>query len=316
MAERPHSHRHRRRSWSPRALRLERAGNHRSRSPVSRALTHAVPSKLPYDQAQLRKEDLNTYRNLFTDYLDIQKRLDISTLDREEVKGRWKAFVKKWNNAGLAEGWYDPARQAEAANSAPTRDGQGEHHERSDTALSSYAAGPQSDDDEYGPARPATSSASLRQGPAAAKLQDLQYKRELEDGERQMNRELHKHERQHERMVREERLNELAPRADPGTVERRREKRLESSMSNRAYAEAKDAGAADVNETDLMGDEGVEGYKAKLKAIKQHKNERELRKEEVLRARAAEREEKIAEHRAKEEKTMQTLRALAQQRFG
>ena len=31
-------------------------------------------------------------------YLDIQKQIDIDTLDETEVKGRWKSFVGKWYN--------------------------------------------------------------------------------------------------------------------------------------------------------------------------------------------------------------------------
>jgi hypothetical protein len=41
-----------------------------------------------------------------------------------------------------------------------------------------------------------------------------------------------------------------------------------------------------------------------------------LRKEEILRARMAEREERLQEYRSKEEGTMSMLKALAKQRFG
>ena len=46
------------------------------------------------------------------------------------------------------------------------------------------------------------------------------------------------------------------------------------------------------------------------------KNERELRKEEILRARAAEREVRMQVAREKEEKTMSVFREIARQRFG
>lgn len=62
----------------------------------------------------------------------------------------------------------------------------------------------------------------------------------------------------------------------------------------------------------MMGDGGLEGYKAKMQAQQKKKSERELRKEEALRAREVEREEKMAKHRAKEAKTMDMLKALAQ----
>lgn len=33
---------------------------------------------------------------MFALYLDIQKQIDIESLDDREIKGRWKSFVKKW----------------------------------------------------------------------------------------------------------------------------------------------------------------------------------------------------------------------------
>jgi hypothetical protein len=46
--------------------------------------------------------------NLFAEYLDLQKGHDIADLSEDEVKGRWKSFMNKWNRSELAEGWYDP----------------------------------------------------------------------------------------------------------------------------------------------------------------------------------------------------------------
>lgn len=46
------------------------------------------------------------------------------------------------------------------------------------------------------------------------------------------------------------------------------------------------------------------------------KNEREIRREEILRARAAEREERIQKYREKEQETIGWLQTLAKQRFG
>ena len=94
------------------------------------------------------------------------------------------------------------------------------------------------------------------------------------------------------------------------------EKKREVTVANRSFREAKSPGAEDIPEKDVMGDDGLEGYKAQVRATERKKNERELRKEEIMRARAAEREERFAEHRAKEDKTMDMLKALAKQRFG
>lgn len=79
----------------------------------------------------------------------------------------------------------------------------------------------------------------------------------------------------------------------------------------------KSPGAAEVPDTELMGGgDGIESLK-KLKEVgERKKNERELRREEIMRARMAEREERLSEYRSKEEGTMQMLKALAKQRFG
>lgn len=56
---------------------------------------------------------------MFALYLDIQKQIDIDTLDETEVKGRWKSFVSKWyesilprhrQRAGRRLTWQEPRR--------------------------------------------------------------------------------------------------------------------------------------------------------------------------------------------------------------
>lgn len=71
-------------------------------------------------------------------------------------------------------------------------------------------------------------------------------------------------------------------------------------------------------EGELLGgqDGGVEGVRRLRKEDERKKNEREVRREEALRARAAEREGRLAGLRDKEEKTMGMLRAIAKERFG
>lgn len=120
-----------------------------------------------------------------------------------------------------------------------------------------------------------------------------------------------------DRHEQKERLEDLVPRSDAGTHERRVEKRADARAVQGSFKEAKDGGEEEVGEGDLMGgDEGVEGYKKAKKEAERKKNEREVRREEVWRARAAEREERLREHRAKEDKTMEFLKVLARQRFG
>ena len=76
-------------------------------------------------------------------------------------------------------------------------------------------------------------------------------------------------------------------------------------------------GVEEVNDSDLLGGgDDLDSFKARKQAAQRQKNEREIRREEILRAREAEREERLAGHRQKEEQTMDMLRALAKQRFG
>ena len=99
------------------------------------------------------------------------------------------------------------------------------------------------------------------------------------------------------------------------------EKKREKADSNRSFANAKtEAGGQieDVPEADLLGgdDEGVEGFKRQKKELERKKNEREVRREEVLRARMVEREERVKEYQEKEARTMSGLVRLARERFG
>lgn len=98
------------------------------------------------------------------------------------------------------------------------------------------------------------------------------------------------------------------------------EKKREKADLNHAFASAKTeaGGVEDVPESDLLGDEdaGIEGFKKQKREVDRKKNEREVRREENLRARMEELEERRREYRAKEEKTMSGLVALAKARFG
>lgn len=111
-------------------------------------------------------------------------------------------------------------------------------------------------------------------------------------------------------------LDELVPRAEAGTRERQLEKKKEVNEKMKLFRE-KSPGAAEVPDTELMGGgDGIETFKKTKQEFERKKNERELRKEEILRARMAEREERLQEYRTKEEGTMEMLKALAKQRFG
>jgi len=175
-------------------------------------------------------------------------------------------------------------------------------------------------DDDFGPAPPAGGVPSRSHGPTAPKLDDLAYRNELRAEDRARSRadyadDLH-HERKTDRKTQKDRLDELAPRADPGSRERQLEKKREVTSTLQSFRDAKESGDVEVAESDLMGDDGIDMYKRKKKEEERKKSDREIRREEIIRARAAERDEKLAERREKEGKTMEYLKQIAKERFG
>lgn len=312
----------RKRSRSPCARRHENVKRIRSRSPKRRHHHHRSHGQrkdveLPYEQKSLDKKDFETYEALFAEYLDIQKHLAIRDLSQDEVKGRFKSFVGKWNRRELSEGWYDTSLKRRVDERWRSRT-QGSDKRPSKIHATSKGGNEDvdvdGDDDGYGPALPSQARAKI--GPAIPGVDDLQYRQELADDARATDRAGLRHERKQDRTLQKERLEEMVPRADPGSRERQLEKKREVAAVNRDFREAKDGGDVEVGEGDLMGDDGTESYRAKLKATEKKKNEREIRKEEVLRARAEEREQRMSQYRQKEEKTIEMLRGLAKERFG
>ncbi|KAG9559739.1 hypothetical protein KCU71_g9409, partial [Aureobasidium melanogenum] len=328
-------HSSRRRSRSPNHSRRDRDHHQkrRSRSPA--------PVQLPLNARALVKQDLKQFKRLFGLYLDIQKRIDIDELDETEIKGRWKSFLGKWNRAELAEGWYDPVTKEKADRAAseakttrrspPLREQPEQDYRQHDqqTATIQPAATQDDSEDEYGPSLPTNTG---RAGPAVPSIQDLQYRNgrlvsynpqtrnsgshttELAEEDEIARRQDLRFDRKMDRKLQKERLEDLNPRAEPGSRERQLEKKREKTVANRAFREEKSPGAEEVGEGDLIG--GEDGIKAHIQATQRKKSERELRKEEILRAREAEREERLARHRAKEDKTMEMLKNLARQRYG
>jgi hypothetical protein len=130
-----------------------------------------------------------------------------------------------------------------------------------------------------------------------------------------------RHDRRLDRKEQKERLDELVPPAEAGSKDRLLEKKREKAdNNNRTFASAKTDGdgVVDVPEADLLGDDegGIEGLKKQKREMERKKNEREIRREEMMRARQQEREQRLKEYKAREEKTMSGLIALAKAKFG
>jgi hypothetical protein len=318
----PHTHRKHHRSHRSRSPRRDNDGHrhkrHRSRSPPA-----SKPVTLPYKAKPLSKRQYEEYRPLFQSYLDIQKQIQLDTLDDREIKGRWKSFVSRWNRGDLARSWYDPSMLKTAQETV--------HSYRASSprvptkrASPSYTpkdedASDQSDDD-FGPAPPTNLPRQSGHGPTIPKLDDLTYRNELVSEDRTTSQSNYiddiRHARKTDRKTQKEALEDLVPRADPGSRERQLEKKRETTSTLNSFRDAKEAGELEVPESDLMGDDGIDVYKKKKKEQERQKNEREIRREEIARARDAERNERLAERREKEGKTMDFLRQIAAERFG
>ncbi|KAI3158949.1 hypothetical protein DTO046C5_7059 [Penicillium roqueforti] len=345
-----HSHRHRHRessrSRSPHRSDRHRSDRHHRHSEDKDRRHHerrhrdapAKPVVLPYQARALSGRDLKVYEPMFGMYLDIQKGKYIEDLSEDEVKGRWKSFTQKWNRGELAEGWYDPvtldkARQhAEEEPTAGPRGGR----ESPDYTQGQRATGEtlqdppigddddeEDGDDEYGPSLPKAGSGrgGPRAGPAIPTMQDLELKREsaIENAiaARGESRDQYRAEIRTHKSTMRQIEDEIAPRAEPGTRERQLEKRRELASSNRAFADARGGSPEGAPDEDLMGAGNDFSALKKEKEKDQRKNnDREIRREEILRARTAEREERAQAYRQKEQETMGFLQALAKQRFG
>jgi len=229
------------------------------------------------------------------------------------------------NRGELSDGWYDPSTLQKALLAAPQEQKRSFESTNASNKPTRSAPPPRKEqdpesdsDDSVGPALPGQEkpSRSRRAGPSIPNMEDLELKREMEAEDGITRREDLRYERKQERKSQKEALDELVPRAEAGTRERQLEKKKEVNEKMKSFRE-KSPGAADVPDSELMGGSDEVGeYKKTKENFERKKNERELRKEEILRARQAEREERLAEYKVKENKTMEMLKAMAKKNFG
>ncbi|KUI73195.1 hypothetical protein VM1G_09066 [Cytospora mali] len=315
----------------------------------SSELREQAPAKLPFNGRRLSyKHDLEAFEPLFAYYLDIQKGKDFYELDSHEARGRWKSFVHKWNRAELAEGWYDPEMFERVVREAPARtkrsdinggDTRGDDEEEEEDEApremgelrGSITPGSghnneqvededEDDEDDYLPplppgqsgARPGTS----RHGPGIPNVGDLTLQREAAAEARESRIADLRLARKADRAEQKERLDDLVPRAEPGTRERKLEKKALVNDKMRSFREKGDA-MEEVGDGELMGGgDSLDEYKKVAKEQQRKKTDRELRREAEARAKAEEREERLREWREREEEKLRGLKELARARFG
>ncbi|KAF9889122.1 hypothetical protein FE257_007611 [Aspergillus nanangensis] len=339
-SHRKHRHHHRDRD-SDRHRRSHRHHRHHERREKSPS-SSARPVVLPFQTRELSKRDLPLFEPMFAMYLDIQKGIFLEEISEEEKKGRWKSFIGKWNRGELAEGWYDPStfekarREAEEYQApvaaAPGRRQSPTYDDRADQPArktpepaTGETSGDDDDDDEYGPGIPRQSQlvGQKGRGPTIPTLQDLDLQKEsaTEDAiaARQDSRKQHRAEVRSHRSELRHIEDEVAPRAEPGTHERRMEKRRETAAANRSFADSRRGASPEAAPDDELmgsGENDLDSIKHARQNEQRKKNEREIRREEILRSRAAEREERLEQYRKKEDETIGWLKTLAKQRFG
>ncbi|KAH7271264.1 hypothetical protein FSOLCH5_004130 [Fusarium solani] len=311
-------------SWRHERHSTEPSGHHSSSRHRHREHASRAPVTLPFDARQLAKGDLGAFRPLFADYLDLQKQKDIEEMDEREIRGRWKSFIGKWNRGELAEGWYDPemfARIAAQNQGAPRASHSTARRDEREERVDDNAKGrddnsEEDDDDDYGPTLP-TSDPTRRSGPGIPTLQDLSLRAELTEEDKQASIADLRAARKADRAVQRERLDELVPRAEPGTRERMLEKRAAVSEKMRSFRDKSPGAMEASSERELMGGgDSLEEYKQAKQQEQRRKTEREIRREEIERAKREEIEEKRRAWREREEGTIGMLKELARQRFG
>ncbi|PWW73499.1 hypothetical protein C7212DRAFT_220113 [Tuber magnatum] len=288
----------------------------------------------PLNAPRISRHDFELHKDVFADYLDIQKGLLLSELDRAEAKGRFKRFVTHYNHGELARGWYDRIVNRKARDSSKAPEEQKSNFRKSEDstrpekkkrrmdALQSdkkdkgeegneSESGESSEEEIVGPLLPGRqpSKRSRARGPTIPSNEDLDLQKELLREDQTLQRLDLRHARKQERKLEKERLEELVPRAAAGTRERKLEKKAELNAKMKSFREK--SPDLEVNEETLMGPGGTDGFKQRKAAMERKKNDREIRKEELLRARIAEREERLQQHRDKEERTMAMLKQLA-----
>lgn len=320
-----HRQRHRRRH------RHHHHHQHRSSRPVQ-------PAELPYGARPLSKTDIDLFRPLLARYIDVQKNKDMGDMDEREIRGRWKSFAAKWNEGTLAQSWYDPelfeetrqsgfwdvsSKPKEAVRNA--EDGSSVEEQNPGDGMArnqkSNNAGSDDDDDEgddYGPVLPGSSHyrTTDRKGPGIPSLQDLEVRREMDEEDRLDSVSQLRLERKADRAEQKARLEELVPRAEAGTRERKLEKKKEVNEKMKGFRD-RSPGAAEVNDGELMGGgDSVDELKRMRASAERKKTEKEIRREEIRRAKDEERKERLKEYREKEDKAMVMLKELAKQRFG
>jgi hypothetical protein len=272
-------------------------------------------------------------------------------MDTDEVQDQWEMFVRKWNAGRLDSKWYEPemilrvirerSLEEPRARVSITREGSATVGTGLDVGVNEYMShtdvmegvpsrerlmegNAEDEDDDYAPPLPPSTeplgrtASSSKPGPAIPSLEDLELRRALQAEAEEDRLASLRLARRADRSVQKERLEEVAPKPDAGSHERKLEKRKATTDMMRQFTSAREGGdIAEVDDKELIGGgDGADDYRRMLANMQRKKTEREVRREEIARARNAERDERVREYKAKEQETVEMLKELARQRFG
>ncbi|KAK4178679.1 hypothetical protein QBC36DRAFT_385703 [Triangularia setosa] len=331
--ERRHRHHHKDKHHSSRDRSRRHHHHHHRRSHSRHRSSHehqdTPPSiPLPFNRLPLSKSSLNSHLPLFQSYLHRVKNIDLPSLSETELKGRWKSFMGKWNRGELVgDEWYNhpslpsppppPPVVSPALESLPPS-----VHSSDFEPVSPATNQKEEDDDEYGPVLPSQvrqgTTCSHRHGPKIPTRDDLLHRDEILEMERDNALEDHRYERKTFRKSHRELLDELVPKADAGSRERKLEKKKEVNEKLKGFAQAKEEGVEEVGDKDLMGggDDALEELRRMKRLREQRQNQRQSKRDEEEMLRRQEREERVREYKEREERVMEGLRGLVRERFG
>jgi hypothetical protein len=221
------------------------------------------------------------------------------------------------NRGELARGWYERVSTA-LRDGRVAADPDLTHHSEPPAAKRARTSEPEDtsdSEDEFLPPLPGQEKTSKkRHGPSAPKADELALQQEFAAEDAALVRADLRFERKADRKRQKEALEELVPRAEPGTRERQLEKKKDLAEKMRGFREKSPGG--EVDEATLLGGGDGESFAQKKAALERKKNERELRREQLLKARIAEREERDKAIMEKEQRTMAMLKALAESKYG
>ncbi|KAJ3091994.1 hypothetical protein HK102_011767 [Quaeritorhiza haematococci] len=253
-------------------------------------------------------------------WLKEEKKKYFDELSGEDARSQFSKFVRRWNKGKLSEKYYKgevydtgaPA-QTRTRHKWSFKNLNSEEVERAKDSVDSMTQSSRGFDgpfghsrkmnDDVGPSLPRDRDSDRRSGPSGPS-KSFRDPADEED-ERMYRRKLERKERKdfikHKELV----LEELVPK------ETGRDAMIEKKKMRRAMVNQEKDYDVEVDESTLLGGDT---YEARIAARERAQKRRVEMKERVVQEKAATMQNKVAAYRAKEQATMDMLRALAAQR--